>query len=66
VKIIVDKENKIIESTVYLTPVKDGSVQIVDMAQGNLILVTMNGVALAFNPITNQFLIFREDLLVPI
>ena len=60
VKIIVDKENNIIESTVYLTPVKDGSVRIVDMAQGNLILVTMNGVALAFNPITNQFFDFSE------
>ncbi len=52
VKIIVDQENNRIESTVYLTPVQDGCVRIVDMAQDNLILVTMNGVALAFNPNT--------------
>ena len=60
VKIIVDKENKIVESTVYFTPVQDGSVRIIDMAHDNLILVSMNGVALAFNPITNQFFDFSE------
>lgn len=60
VKIIVDKENNIIESTVYLTPIQDGCVRILDMTQDNLILVTMNGVALAFNPITNQFFDFSE------
>ncbi|OGN93769.1 MAG: hypothetical protein A2Z71_01695 [Chloroflexi bacterium RBG_13_50_21] len=60
VKIIVDKENDIIEGTLYLTPVKDGGVRIVDMGHDNLILVTMNGVALAFNPIINQFFDFSE------
>lgn len=60
VKILVDKKNSIIESTVFLTPVKDGSVRIVDMTQGNLILVTMNGIALAFNPITNQLFDYSE------
>ena len=30
------------------------------MAQDNLILVTMNGIALAFNPITNQFFDYSQ------
>jgi hypothetical protein len=60
VKIIKDKENNIIESTGYLTPVQDGCVRIVDMEQDNLIFVTLNGVALAFNPINNLFFDFSE------